>query len=55
MGKYPNLRTFLNDITTNFQYLVAVSDLDVTAFSGDTDYILIKISITLFSKKPVEE
>lgn len=55
VGKYPNLRTFLNDITTNFQYLVAVSDLDVTAFSGDTDYILIKISITLFSKKPVEE
>lgn len=55
VGKYPNLRTFLNDITNNFQYLVSVSDLNITAFTGDTDYILIKLSLTLYSKKPTEE
>lgn len=55
IGKYPQLRSFLNDITNNFQYLLSVSDLRVTAFSGDTDYILIKIGITLYSKKPVAD
>ncbi len=55
VGKYTNLKSFLNDITTNFQYLISVSDINVTAFSGDTDYILIKLSISLYSKKPVKD
>ena len=55
VGKYPNLRTFLNDITNNFKYLISVSDLNITAFANDTDYILIKMSLTLYSKKPTEE
>ena len=55
VGKYPNLRTFLNDITNNFQYLLSISDLNITAFAGDTDYILIKLSVVLYSKKPVED
>ena len=55
VGKYPNLRNFLNDITNNFKYLISVSDLNITAFANDTDYILIKMSLTLYSKKPTEE
>lgn len=55
VGKYPQLRSFLNDITNNFQYLLSVSELKVTAFSGDTDYILIHMGITLYSKKPVKD
>lgn len=55
VGKYPQLRDFLNDITNNFQYLLSVSELKVTAFSGDTDYILIRIGITLYSKKPTAD
>lgn len=55
IGKYPQLRAFMNDITNNFQYLLSVSKLNVTAFSGDTDYILINIGITLYSKKPINE
>lgn len=55
VGKYPNLRTFLNDITNNFKYLISVSDLNITAFANDTDYILIKMSLTLYSKKQMEE
>ncbi len=52
VGKYSNLRTFLNDITNNFKYLISISDLNVTVFSSDTDYILIRISLSLYSKKP---
>ena len=51
VGTYPQLKTFLNDLNTNFQYLISISNLDVTAFSGDTDYIIIKMTITLYSKK----
>ncbi len=56
VGKYPQLKTFLNDITgSNFKYLVSISDINITAFNGDTDYILIKLSISLYSKKPIED
>lgn len=53
VGKYPNLRNFLNDITNNFKFLLSVSNVNITAFAGDTDYILIKLSVTLYSKKPM--
>lgn len=52
VGKYPQLRAYLNEITNNFQYLLSLSRINVTAFSGDTDYILIDMGITLYSKKP---
>lgn len=55
VGKYPNLRNFLNDITNNFKFLLSVSNVNITAFEGDTDYILIKLSVTLYSKKPIED
>lgn len=55
VGKYPQLRSFLNDITNNFQYLVSVSDLNVTAFTGNTDYILINLGVILYSKKPTND
>lgn len=55
VGTYPQIRTFLNDMNTNFPYLVSISKLDITAFSGDTDYLLINMSITLYSKKPNSE
>ena len=54
VGKYPDLRNFLDDVANNFQYLLSVSDINVTSFSGDTDFILIKLSVSLYSKKPVE-
>lgn len=52
VGKYPQLKAFLNDIANNFQYLLSISRINVTAFSGDTDYILIDMGLTLYSKKP---
>ena len=39
----------------NFEYLVYISSLSVTAFERNTDYILANTSITLYSKKPESE
>lgn len=53
VGKYPDLKAYLNEITNNFQYLLSVSKVNITAFPSDTDYLLINMGITLYSKKPV--
>lgn len=53
VGTYTQLKTFLKEITgNNFQYLVSISKLNVTAFNGNPDYILANVSITLYAKKP---
>lgn len=52
VGTYTQLRAFLNDTVNNFPFLISLSKLNVTAFEGNTDYILINISLTLYSKKP---
>jgi hypothetical protein len=51
VGTYMQLQSFLNDMNNNFQYLVHISKLDVTAFTENTDYLLVKTSITIYSKK----
>lgn len=51
VGSYSQLQTFLYDMNNNFQYLTYISNLNVTAFTSNTDYLLINISITLYSKK----
>ena len=55
VATYSQLKTFLNELTNSFPYLISISNLDVTAFSGNEDYLLIKMSITLYSKKQVKE
>lgn len=52
VGTYAQLRTFLNEMVNDFKNLVSISRLNVTAFNGNTDYLLINMSITLYSKKP---
>lgn len=54
VGKYPDLKAYLSEITGNFPYLLSISSLNVTAFPGNTDYILIKMSVNLYSKKPAK-
>lgn len=55
IGHYSELRNFLNSITKEYKYLISVSDIKVTAFEGNTDYILINLSTTLYSRKPVRD
>ena len=51
VGSYAQLQAFLSDMNNNFNYLTYISKLDITAFTSNTDYLLINISITLYSKK----
>ncbi len=51
VGTYSQLQTFLVELNNNFPYLITVSKLDISSFSGNTDYILIGLSLTLYSKK----
>lgn len=52
VGTYAQLRTFMNELVNDFPNLISISRLNVTSFSGNTDYILVNMSITLYSKKP---
>lgn len=52
VGTYSQLRNFLKEMTNDFPYLVSISKLNITAFSGNTDYILISMSLNIYSKKP---
>ncbi len=51
VGSYNQLKTFLYEVNTNLQYLVSISKLDITAFENNTDYLLMNVSIVLYSKK----
>ena len=56
VGGYSQLQKYLKDITgSSFPYLISISSLNVTAFTENTDYLLIKMSITLYSKKQTEK
>lgn len=50
VGEYAKLKTFLADLNT-VENLIYISKMDVSAFTGNTDYLLINISINLYSKK----
>lgn len=53
VGTYSQLQKYLKDITgTSFPYLISLASLNVTAFTENTDYLLIKMSVNLYSKKP---
>lgn len=51
VGTYSQLQAFLVDLNNTFPYLLTISKIDVEAFSNNTDYILIDLSINLYSKK----
>ncbi len=52
VGSYSQLQSFLTGINNNFNYLTSISTLNITAFQANTDYLLINLGITLYSKKP---
>ena len=55
VGTYGQMQAFLNDMNKNFQYLVSISGLSISAFPENPDYLLINESITLYSEKPMSE
>ena len=52
VGSYTQLQSFFSDMNNNISYLTYISSLNITAFTENTDYLLINTSITLYSKKP---
>ena len=50
VGTYNQIKTFITDLN-NLENLLYISKMDVTAFSGNTDYLLANISVNLYSKK----
>ncbi len=55
VGSYSQLQNFLTDINRNFSYLVYLSEVSVTAFPSNTDYLIINLTIALYSKKPEQQ
>lgn len=55
VGSYAQLQAFLSEMNNNFEYLISFSKMNVTAFTGNSDYIIANISITLYSKKPSKQ
>ena len=55
VGSYAQLQAFLSEMNNNFEYLISFSKMNVTAFTGNPDYIIANISITLYSKKPSKQ
>ncbi len=55
VGSYSQLQSFFSDINKEISYLTYISNLNITAFTENTDYLLINTSITLYSKKPEQE
>lgn len=51
IGKYENLRDFLTKLNNDFNYLLSISEVRVSLYKPDQDYLLINIGITLYSKK----
>ena len=51
IGSYNQFKSYLNDISNKFEYFLSISDLNVTAFNENPDYLLIKVSFTLYAKK----
>ena len=55
VGTYAQLKTFMNELLNNFKYLISISRLNITSFTGNTDYLLINMFITIYSKKPTKK
>jgi|GEM_PF-4505055 len=52
VGSYSQIRAFLDDMNKSFEYLTSISGINITAFPENENYLLINISITLYSEKP---
>ena len=49
--KYPQLRDFLYNIINNFPYFISISQIVVTAYPADKEYLLVDLKLNLYVKK----
>ena len=50
IGSYPQLQSFLNDISV-YPYFIDVSEVNIVPYKKDMQYLVINVSLTLYSKK----
>ncbi len=55
VGTYTQLQSFLVELNNTFPYFISISKLEASAFIGNTDYILVILSVDLYSKKIAEK
>lgn len=51
IGTYSQLQSFLVEINNDFPYMISISKLDVSTFIDNTDYVVIHLSLNIYSKK----
>ena len=51
VGSYSQLKTLLYELKNQFPYLIGLSKVNVLVYKENTDYVLIDLSVTLYSKK----
>ena len=51
VGSYAQVKTLFNDLHNNFPYLIGLSKVNVLSYEDNTDYVLVDLSVTLYSKK----
>lgn len=51
VGSYSQVKTLLNELQTNFPYLIGISKINVLVYEDNTDYVLVDLAVNLYSKK----
>jgi hypothetical protein len=51
VGSYGQMKTLLNELNTNFPYLLGISKVNILVYEDNTDYVLADFAVTLYSKK----
>ena len=51
VGSYSQIKTLLNELQTNFPYLLGVSNINVLVYEDNTDYVLVDLTVNMYSKK----
>ena len=52
VGSYSQVKTLLNELQTSFPYLLGLSNMNVLVYEDNTDYVLVDLTVNLYSKKP---
>ena len=50
IGSYSQLESFLNDVSV-YPYFIDISEINVSPYKKDMQYLVINLSLTLYSKK----
>ncbi len=50
--KYANLHDLIYDLINNFPHFISISQMVVSAYPADKEYLLVYLTVNLYTKKP---